>query len=74
MTTYFQYMLNKLNVNYTASAKKANNGFLLGVTQAASPLQTATTASPINLDRLILRGANAPTKSLKLRVFYTKNK
>ena len=74
MTTYFQYMLNQLNPNYTASAKKANNGFLLGVTQASEPLRPATTASPVNLDRLILRGAKAQTKSLKLRVFYTKNK
>ncbi len=74
MTTYFQYMLNQLNPKYTASAKKVNNGLLLGVTQASSPLQTATTSSPVNLDRLILRGAKAPTKSLKLRVFYTKNK
>ncbi len=74
MTTYFQYMLNQLNPNYTASAKKVNNGFLLGVTQASQPLRAATTASPVNLDRLILRGAKAPTKSLKLRVFYTKNK
>ncbi len=74
MTTYFQYMLNELNPNYTASAKKVNNGFLLGVTQASEPLRTATTSSPVSLDRLILRGANAPTKSLKLRVFYTKNK
>ena len=74
MTTYFQYMLNNLNPNYTASAKKVNNGLLLGVAQASAPLQTATTASPINLDRLILRGAKAPNKRLQLRVFYTINK
>ena len=74
MTTYFQYMLNQLNPKYTASAKKVNNGLLLGVTQASTPLRTSTTSSPVTLDRLILRGANAPSKSLKVRVFYTKNK
>ena len=74
MTTYFQYMLNELNPDYTASATKVNNGLLLGIIQASAPLRTSTTSSPVVLDRLILRGANAPSKSLKVRVFYTKNK
>ncbi len=74
VTTYIQYMINDFNTSYSGNAKKENNGFLIGVAQSTSPLRPSSTISPVNLDRLILRGAKAPTKSLKLRVFYTKNK